>query len=76
MEKSTKLNYSKCKKDKETDALTKVQGKRGKAFIYNLNFKALEPCGTIRESHGIYLADKKHGLIDGSDSEHDGEFST
>ena len=73
LEKSTKVNSFRCKKDEETGSLRKVQAKKGKAPMDEFNVQALESCGTIRESPDICLVDKKWGLTDGSDIKHDSE---
>jgi len=39
----------------------------------DFDVKVLESDGIIRESPGIHLVDKKWGLGDGSDSDHDSE---
>jgi len=72
-EKSMKMNFSKWDKDEETGSSRKIYGKKGKAPMDDLDGKALKSDGIIRGSFGIRLVDKKWGLIDGSNSEHDPE---
>jgi len=73
LEKSMEANSFRCEKDEETGSLREIQGKKGKASMDDLNGEAPESSGIIRESSGIHLVDKKWGLRDESDSEHDSE---
>ena len=54
LEKSTKLNCSKCEKDKETDFSRKV---KGKTPMDDLNVRAPEASGTTQESHSNRFID-------------------
>jgi len=66
LEKSTEANSSRCKKDEETGSSRKIQGKKGKASMDDLDVEVPECGGIIRESLGIRLIDKNRGLRDGS----------
>jgi len=73
LDKSTEANSSRCQKDKEIGSLRKIQGKKGKAPMDDLDSKAPESGGIIRESSDIRLIENKWGLRDRSDSEYDSE---
>jgi len=73
LEKTMEANSSTCKKDEEINSLRKIQGKKGKAPTGDLDGKAAEFGGIIRESLGIHLIHEKRDLTDGSDSNYDSE---
>jgi len=71
LEMSIEANSSKYEKDEETSSSRKIQGKKGKAPMDDLDVEAPEFGGIIRESPGIHLVNKKWDLRDRSNSEHD-----
>jgi len=62
LEKSTEVNFCRCEKDEKIGSSRKIQGKKGKAPMDDLDGKALESNGIIRESPIIHLIDKKQAL--------------
>jgi len=71
LEKSIEANSSWCEKDEEVSSSRKIQGKKGKASMDDLDGKAPESGVTIQESPSIRPIHKKQALRDGSDSEYD-----
>ena len=59
LEKSTEVNSSSCKKDEEIGSSRKIQGKKGKAPMDDLDGKTPKFDGIIRESPSIRIVDKK-----------------
>ena len=73
LEKSTEANSSQYDKDEEVGSSRKIEGKKGKAPMDDLDGKAPEFSDIIQESPGILLMNKKRGLKGKSDSEYDPE---
>ena len=73
LEKSMEASSSRCEKDEEIGSSRKIQGKKGKAPMDDLDGQAAQSLGIIRESLGIRPIDMTRNLINGSDSEYDSE---
>ena len=62
LEKSTEAKSSRYERDEKVCSSWKTQGKKGKAPMGDLDRKAPESTGIIRESPGMRSIDKKWGL--------------
>ena len=71
LDKSTEANSSRSKKDEEVGSSRKIQGKKAKDPMVDLDGKAPDFGGIIRESLSICPIYNKWGLRDGNDSEYD-----
>jgi len=53
--------------------LNKAQGKKGKDLVADLDAEGLESSDDTHGSSGVYLTDRKRGLVWGSDRELESE---
>ena len=69
LQKSTEANSSKQEKDVEAGSSKKANGKKGKGPMVDLDAEGPESSDDAHRSPGFHLADRKRGLVQGSDRE-------